>query len=150
MKTFLFLFLISLCTYSISSAQTPYYEWLGKSSNEITSSFGKPADIMNRDGRQMYTYITELGYQSFVLEKDTVIKVNMTTYWKTKGKAKSALGKVLEFYKKDGFTVNKKSDKLFNATMSSFLVKIETYYEEKFYAVSESATISKENQKVLQ
>lgn len=145
MKTFLFLFLILLCPYSISSAQTAYYNWLGKTSSDVTSSFGSPTNIMNRDGRQMYIYTTDLGYQSFLLENDKVIKVNMTTYWKTKGKAKSVLDKVLEFYKKDGFTIDKKSDKLFNAVMSSFLVKIETYYEEKYYAVSESVTVSKES-----
>lgn len=135
----LFFFVLLLVFRSSLFAQTPIYEWIGEDSQSLKAAFGDPADIKSFDGIEMYIYENELGYQSFQFQDDKIIKLNTTTFWKTKSQAKSALNQVIKFYKNDGFRiVQEKSKNLTYAANEDFKATFELTYKDKWYWVSET------------
>lgn len=135
----LFFFVLLLVFHASLFAQTPIYEWLGEDSQSLKATFGNPADIKSFEGKDVYAYQNELGYQSFQLQDDKIIKLNTTTFWKTKSQAKSALDQAIKFYKNDGFRiVQEKSKNLTYATKENFKAIFELTYKDKWYWVSET------------
>ena len=137
MKKLLFILLFLFPIYVFP--QSGFFTWINHTPNELIKSKGKPVQITKRNNDSLYIYQTQLGYTSFVVKKGKVVKTNNTTYWKVKEKAKDAFKLLLKFYKKDGFTTETNNEEIVTLSNSRYDIKVEMYYSEEHYAVSETA-----------
>jgi hypothetical protein len=137
------LFLLFLLFFSIPTlAASPYYEWIGKNSSQLKTALGEPGQITCNDqthGDTMYIYKTEIGYMAYVFHDLKINHANMSTYWKTKKQANSALKLVLDMYKKDGLKIEKKSDKITTCSDTKYSITVEMTFLDGWYGISESA-----------
>ena len=139
-SVFIFVFVVSCISY----AQNGFYNWINHTPQELIKEKGIPAQINPAGKDSIYIYKGELGYTSFLVKNNSIFKTNNTSYWKTQGKANSALKTLLGLYQKDGFKVEKKTAKSINLSNEIYSIKLEVYYSENYYAASETATIKKE------
>jgi hypothetical protein len=143
MKHILFFFFL-LVLFSIPIlAANPYYTWIGQNSSELKSELGNPEQIACNEQTKndtMYVYKTDIGYMSYMFHDLKIYHANMTTYWKTKKQVNAALKSVLDMYKKDGLSVDKKSAKLTICSDKKYKVNIEVSFKEGWYGLSESAS----------
>ena len=143
MKTSLLFFLLLVLLSKPILAAKPYYEWIGQNSSQLKSELGKPEQIACNEqtkGDTMYVYKTNIGYMSYMFHDLKIYHANMTTYWKTKKQANSALKLSLDMYKKDGLSIDKKSTKLTICSDTKYKVNVEVSLKEGWYSLSESAS----------
>ena len=137
-KSVLFIILaVTYPTYSQGEIMGDH-TWLYYSPAEVTSIIGPPFDIKPFHEGKLYSYKVKYGFIGYMFRNDSLLRINYTSYFKTKAEAKRLYNSVIGDFQAEGFTIYSKRKDCVYLQLSNFGVAMCIGNYEKMFTVNEN------------
>ena len=137
-KPLLFLLVTVFCTAYSQNEVMGDHTLLHHSSAELIRIVGQPFEIKPFHEGKLYTYIVKYGFIGYMFRNDSLLRINYTSYFKTKAEAKRLYDSVIGDFQAEGFTIYSKRKDCVYLQLSNFGVAMCIGNYEKMFTVNEN------------